>query len=155
MKRTIAAILGLVAMSTAASATCEPTYITRWSYEYNSYMTYQGPERCYFVGSDGQVIFQQPIVAAPPPVYQQQGYYEDPYPVAPNAGAALVGGLIGAGIGYAIGNNNNNGKKNNYYYYNNGHKHGHKKKRYLYDGGWNNGQGRQQPKNRNNQGNND
>jgi len=76
-------------MSTAALAECQPTYVTRWSYEYNSYMTYQGPDVCYFVNSNGQTIYQQPIVAAPPPpppVYQQQGYYEDPYPIAPNAG---------------------------------------------------------------------
>jgi len=117
----------------------------------------QGQDGCYFVSRNVSPISQQPCVAAPPrppPVYQQQGYYEDPYPIAPNAGAALVGRLIGAGIGYAIGHNNNNGHKNNYYYYNNGHKNGHKK-RYLYDGGWNNGQGRPQPKNNNNQGNND
>lgn len=149
MKRTIAAILGLVAMSTAASAdlVCQSTYIKKWSNYYGNWIIQQGPEQCYDA--------ETPPQYAPPPVYQQQGYYEQPYPV-PGAGVdVLVGGLIGAGIGYAIGNNNNNGKKNNYYYYNNGHKNGHKKKRYLYDGGWNNGQGRPQPKNRNNQGNND
>jgi len=55
-------------------------------------------------------------------VYPQPQYY-------PGADA-LIYGLMGAGIGYAIGNNNNhNNHNNNYYYYNGNGWHGN---------GWNN-----------------
>lgn len=151
MKRAIGAILGLVAMSTAASAdlVCQSTYVKKWSNYYGNWIIQQGPEQCYDAETPPQ--YAPPPAPGYPPVYEA--------PIAPVAGypAAdlLVGGLIGAGIGYAIGNNNNTKKK--YYYYNNNnnywHGNGHKK-RYLYPGGWNNGEGRKQPKNYKKHGNN-
>jgi hypothetical protein len=125
-------------MTTSASAqmVCQQTYIKTWSNYYGNWVIQPGQEQCY--DNVPQQYAPAPVYAEPGPVY--------------NDGVAdvLIGGLIGAGIGYAIGNNNNNGNKKNYYYYNGGHKnwHGNKhKKRYAYPGGWNNGEGRKQPKN--------
>lgn len=137
MKRILTAVLALSLTATAASAdiVCQTVYVTRWKNYGTVPVLEPGPQQCYETG--------QPDYAPPPVVYQNQPpvVYEQPYP---DAGAALVGGLIGAGIGYAIGKNNNHGHKNNYYYYNNGGGHKH----YRYPGGWNNGEGRPGHKNR-------
>lgn len=134
MKRILTSILGLALMSSAASAdlVCQTTSVKQWSNYYGNWIVQQGPEQCY----------EQGPAYAPPPQYAPAPVYADPYP-APGVGELLVGGLIGAGIGYAIGHNNN-GHKNNYYYYNghNNYKHGNGGKHYKYPGGWNNGQGR-------------
>lgn len=135
MKKVLLAAAVLALTTTAAHATyqCQPTYYQRYDNYYHTYIVVRGRDNCIYYPD---AVPEQPYIPVEPGYYPEQGgYYE-----GGDAGAALVGGLIGFGLGYAVGDNHHS-NKNNYYYYN-----GHRNKHYKYPGGWNNGQGRPQPK---------
>lgn len=84
MKKFLAA-LGIVAItSTTASAGyyCEPTYYQRWISSTHQYIWIRGQDRCYQTHE--------------PQYYSAPRYSNE---------EALIGGLLGFGLGYAIGNN--------------------------------------------------
>jgi hypothetical protein len=143
MKRVILAAAALLALSTTSAHAvyrCQPSYVQTYDNYYHTFIIVRGRDVCsYYPDPVPQQPYYEPPYYPPQAGYPppQAGYYEG-Y-VGDDAGAALVGGLIGFGLGYVVGENNNN--NNNYYYYKRNHK-----KHYKYPGGWNNGQGRPQPK---------
>lgn len=84
MKKILAALGIVVVTSTAASAGyyCEPTYYQRWDNYNQEYIWVRGRDRCY-------------------QTYEPR-YYSGP---SYSNNDALIGGLLGFGLGYAIGNN--------------------------------------------------
>jgi len=84
MKKILAALGIIVVTSTSASAGyyCEPTYFQRWISSTQQYIWIRGRDRCY-------------------QTYEQH-YYSGP---SYSNNDALIGGLLGFGLGYAIGNN--------------------------------------------------
>lgn len=143
MKKIIAVAVALVLSSSIAQAeyVCQPTYYPQYDPNINGYVTIRGVDRCQYYPD-------------PPQYYQPPAYYPPPgeyYEGDGDAVSALIGGALGFGLGYVVGNNNNGHNHKNYYYYNGGHNNyyngnNNNYKRYKYPGGWNNGQGRVKPR---------
>jgi hypothetical protein len=97
MKKILAA-LGIVAVtSTAALAgyQCQPTYYQAWDSYNQEYIMVRGRDRCY-------------------QTYQPQPYYSRPS-YSTSSQDALIGGLLGFGLGYAFSNNHRHHHHHQYY----------------------------------------